>query len=121
MEDYFNQPLDELQKDERPELGYQVGVTLELTERPKCAVDEPCLKIIEALKPSERPLDISAHSPDPKCRFFWSMSEKPPYETQFPALNSSNVVPSADFLKDRWAGIMDQWGKSMKNAYVLNF
>ena len=30
MEDYFNQPLDELQKDERPELGYQVGVTLEL-------------------------------------------------------------------------------------------
>ena len=63
MEDYFNQPLDELQKDERPELGYQVGVTLELTERPKCAVDEPCLKIIEAPKPSERPLDISAHSP----------------------------------------------------------
>ena len=42
MEDYFNQPLDELQKDERPELGYQVGVTYELTERPKCAVDERC-------------------------------------------------------------------------------
>ena len=50
LEDYFNRPLDELQKDERPELGYQVGVTYELTERPKCAVDEPCLKIIEALK-----------------------------------------------------------------------
>ena len=42
LEDYFNQPLDELQKDERPELGYQVGVTYELTERPKCAVDERC-------------------------------------------------------------------------------
>ena len=48
---------------EHPELGYQVGVTLELTERPKCAVDEPCFKIIEALKPSEKPFDISAHSP----------------------------------------------------------
>ncbi|KAF8807840.1 Clavaminate synthase-like protein [Phlegmacium glaucopus] len=116
MEDYFNQPPDDLRKDERPELGYQVGVTLEHTERPKCAVDEPCLKIIESLKPSERPLDISAHSPDPKCRFFWSMSEKAPYETQFPALNSDNVVPSADSLRDRWPGIMDQWGQSMKNA-----
>ncbi|KAF8973519.1 hypothetical protein BDZ97DRAFT_1900355 [Flammula alnicola] len=103
MEDYFNQPQEELKKDERPELGYQVGVTLENTEKPKCAVDEPCLRIIEALEPSERPLDISAHSPDPKCH-------------DFPGLNAPNVVPQVAFLKERWPVTMEQWGKSMKNA-----
>jgi len=118
MEDYFAQPQLELKKDERPELSYQVGVTLENTEKPKCAVDEPCLKIIEGLDPSERPLDISAHSPDPKCRFFWKMSEVPPYETKFPGLNAPNVVPQSDNLKERWPVTMEQWGKSMKSAYV---
>jgi len=119
MEDYFAQPQPELKKDERPELSYQVGVTLENTEKPKCAVDEPCLKIIEALDPSERPLDISAHSPDPKCRFFWKMSEPPPYETKFPGLNAPNVVPQSYNLKERWPVTMEQWGKSMKSAYVV--
>ena len=116
IEDYFNQPEDDIKKDERPELSYQVGVTLENTEKPKCAVDEPCLKIIETLEPSERPLDITAHEPDPKCRFFWKMSEKPPYETHFPGLNAPNIVPQADFLKERWTPTMEQWGTSMKSA-----
>lgn len=116
MEDYFNQSQAELKRDERPELSYQVGVTLENTEKPKCAVDEPCLRIIEALEPSERPLDISGHSPDPKCRFFWKMSENPPYKTEFPGFNASNVVPQAEFLRSRWSVTMEQWGKSMKNA-----
>ncbi len=116
LEDYFAQPQEVLKKDERPELSYQVGVTLENTEKPKCAVDEPCLRIIEKLDPAERPLDISAHSPDPKCRFFWKMSEKPPYETQYPGLNAPNVVPEAEGLKVRWTPTMERWGKSMKNA-----
>lgn len=116
LEDYFSQPEADLKKDERPELSYQVGVTLENTEKPKCAVDEPCLRIIERLELPERPLDISAHQPDPKCRFFWKMSEKPPYETQFPGLNSPNVIPQADHLKERWPQTMQNWGNSMKNA-----
>jgi len=116
MEDYFNQPEAELKKDERPELSYQIGVTLENTEKPKCAVDEPCLRIIERLEPSERPLDISAHSPDPKCRFFWKMNENPPYKTEFPGLNAVNVVPQAESIKERWPVAMEQWGNSMKNA-----
>ncbi|KZT30892.1 Clavaminate synthase-like protein [Neolentinus lepideus HHB14362 ss-1] len=116
LEDYFNQPDHDLRQDERPELGYQVGVTLENTEKPKCAVDEPCLNVIARLDPAERPLDISGHQPDPKCRFFWKMSQKPPYETQFPALNSPNVVPQANSITDRWEPIMEKWGKSMKNA-----
>ncbi|KAI0788684.1 Clavaminate synthase-like protein [Abortiporus biennis] len=116
LEDYFAQPESDLKRDERPDLGYQVGVTLENTEKPKCAVDEPCLKVIARLAPSERPLDITAHSPDPKCRFFWKMSEKPPYETQFPGLNAPNVVPQAESINKRWTPVMETWGKSMKNA-----
>ena len=96
----------------------QVGVTLENTEKPKCAVDEPCLQVIANLDPQERPLDITAHSPDPKCRFFWKMSEKPPYETQFPALNARNVVPQGEDIEKRWTTVMQNWGDSMKQAYV---
>lgn len=116
LEDYFAQSEEALKQDEHPELGYQIGVTLENTEKPKCAVDEPCLNVIAKLDPSERPLDIGGHHPDPKCRFFWKMSEKPPYETQFPALNAPNVVPQAESLKERWTPIMEKWGKSMKDA-----
>ena len=65
LEDYFAQPEAVLRQDERPELGYQVGVTLENTEKPKCAVDEPCLDVISRLAPEERPLDITGHAPDP--------------------------------------------------------
>lgn len=79
LEDYFALPTEELKKDERKEYGYQVGVTLENTEKPKCKVisftssslsvlklhfiksDDNCLKIIEKLAPTERPLDILAH------------------------------------------------------------
>ena len=116
LEDYFSQSISELQKDERPELGYQVGVTLENTEKPKCAVDEPCLRVIARLEPDQRPLDITAHQPDPKCRFFWRMGDMPPYKTQFPALNAPNVVPQAESLKARWAPTMEKWGSAMKSA-----
>ncbi|KAK3368677.1 hypothetical protein B0H63DRAFT_79822 [Podospora didyma] len=116
LEDYFAQPEEDLKKDERPELHYQIGVTLENTEKPKCAVDEPCLNVINRLEPSERPLDITAHAPDPKCRFFWRMVELPPYETQFPGLNAANVVPEAPHIADRWGPTMNLWGDSMKNA-----
>jgi len=116
LEDYFSQSISELQKDERPEVGYQVGVTLENTEKPKCAVDEPCLGVIARLEPDQRPLDITAHQPDPKCRFFWRMGDMPPYKTQFPALNALNVVPQAESLKDRWAPTMEKWGSAMKSA-----
>ena len=116
LEDYFSQPISDLQKDEHPEVGYRIGVTLENTEKPKCAVDEPCLSVIARLEPDQRPLDITAHQPDPKCRFFWRMGDMPPYETQFPALNASNVVPQAESLRDRWTPIMEKWGSAMKTA-----
>jgi hypothetical protein len=116
LEDYFALPEAELKKDERPELSYQIGVTLENTEKPKCAVDEPCLNVIQRLAPEERPLDISGHHPDPKCRFFWRMVEPPPYKTQFPALNAANIIPDAPGIQERWEPAMNQWGTSMKQA-----
>ncbi|KAI0017825.1 hypothetical protein F4780DRAFT_754010 [Xylariomycetidae sp. FL0641] len=116
LEDYFAQPEAALRRDERPELGYQVGVTLENTEKPKCAVDEPCLDVIARLAPSERPLDISAHQPDPKCRFFWRMNEPPPHDTAFPGLNAENVVPEAEAIRERWTPVMEKWGSCMKSA-----
>ncbi|OIW34210.1 Clavaminate synthase-like protein [Coniochaeta ligniaria NRRL 30616] len=116
LEDYFAQPEATLKRDERPELSYQIGVTLENTEKPKCAVDEPCLDVIARLEPAERPLDVAGHAPDPKCRFFWRVVEKPPYETQFPGLNAPNVTPEAPGIRERWTPVMDQWGSSMKNA-----
>jgi hypothetical protein len=116
LEDYFAQPDEVLRGDERPDLGYQVGVTLENTEKPKCAVDEPCLDVIRRLAPAERPLDIAGHAPDPKCRFFWRMSEPAPYATQFPSLNAENIVPAADGIRERWTPVMMKWGESMKSA-----
>ncbi|KAI6047914.1 Clavaminate synthase-like protein [Pisolithus marmoratus] len=116
MEDYFAQPLADLERDQRPELSYQVGVTLENTEKPKCAVDEPCLNVIARLDPSERPLDVSGHHPDPKCRFFWKMSTPPPYNTEYPALNASNVIPQAIMFSGIWESVMEKWGMSMKDA-----
>jgi isopenicillin N synthase-like dioxygenase len=116
LEDYFAQPASELKKDERPELSYQIGVTLEGTEKPKCAVDESCQRVIERLDPADRPLDIMGHEPDPKCRFFWRMAEMPPYDSQFPGLNAPNVVPDAPHIKERWEPVMDRWGTAMKEA-----
>lgn len=116
LEDYFAQPEEDLKKDERPELSYQIGTTLENTEKPKCAVDEPCLNVIKRLAPDQRPLDIMGHQPDPKCRFFWKMVEPPPYKTEFPGLNAKNIVPEAAHIKERWEPAMNQWGTSMKNA-----
>ncbi|RYP63384.1 hypothetical protein DL770_009398 [Monosporascus sp. CRB-9-2] len=117
LEDYFAQPEEALRRDERPELGFQVGVTLENTEKPKCAADGACLDVIRRLAPEERPLDVSAHEPDPKCRFFWRMADGvPPYETKFPALNAENVVPADPAIRGRWTPVMEKWGRSMKSA-----
>jgi hypothetical protein len=74
------------------------------------------LRIIERLAPEERPLDISGHHPDPKCRFFWRMGERPPYETEFPGLNAANVLPADPAIRERWEPTMQRWGSSMKTA-----
>ncbi|OCF78064.1 hypothetical protein I204_02070 [Kwoniella mangroviensis CBS 8886] len=114
FEDYFEQGERELKRDERPEVGFQVGVTLENTEKPKCASDENCQNIISSLDEAERPMDLGSHGADPKCRFFHRMSEKPPYTSHFPVLEAPNVVPEK--FKDTWEGGVNEWGGFMKQA-----
>ncbi|KKA26000.1 hypothetical protein TD95_002724 [Thielaviopsis punctulata] len=116
MEDYFALPASELKRDERPELSYQIGVTLENTEKPKCAAHAPCLDVIARLAPDQRPLDISAHQPDPKCRFFWRMGTPPPADTAFAQLNLANVRPAHAAVNTRWDPAMHTWGSAMKAA-----
>ncbi|TXT13007.1 hypothetical protein VHUM_01408 [Vanrija humicola] len=114
FEDYFALPQEELEKDERPEIGYQVGVTLENTEKPKCGRDDECQAIIASLDPAERPLDLTGHDADPKCRFFHRMAERPPYESKFPVSTAPNVVPKA--FEGTWEERVSEWGGFIKQA-----
>ncbi|KAJ3300647.1 hypothetical protein HK104_008581 [Borealophlyctis nickersoniae] len=113
MEDYFAQPLDAKLKDARPEVGYQVGVTPEKTEVPRCGRDEECLKEVEKMKPENKPLDFDG--PDPKWRFFWRIGD-PPTKTQFPLLNSPPVIPAAF---PQWESTMNGWGTRMHDAMTV--
>ncbi|KAJ3205332.1 hypothetical protein HDU67_008917, partial [Dinochytrium kinnereticum] len=67
MEDYFNQELEEKLVDTRPDVGYQVGATPELTEVPRCGRDDDCLERVEKMPENEKPLDFNG--PDPKWRY----------------------------------------------------
>ena len=53
-------------RDARPEVGFQVGVTPEYTEKPL----EKC-KQIGAFGPDDKPLTVCPPELDPKWRFFW--------------------------------------------------
>ncbi|GAA5938353.1 uncharacterized protein JCM15063_000710 [Sporobolomyces koalae] len=112
MEDYFAQDEAELQKDLRPEVHYQVGVTLENTEKPKCHSHAACQAIIAALEPAERPLDLAGGKADPKCRFFHRMGQAPP-RTAFPSLGMTNVTPAAF---PEWEPQLEEWGTQIKRA-----
>jgi hypothetical protein len=90
---------------------------LEDTEKPSCKSVTKCTDIIAALPASERPLDITGA--DPKCRFFWKMSEERPAENQegkdgFLLHDAPNVVPKA--FEAKWQGLMEDWGSKMKQA-----
>ena len=47
LEKYFEQPIDDIMEDARPEYGYQVGVTPENVEEPRCKKDQYCLDLIQ--------------------------------------------------------------------------
>ena len=100
MEDYFSQSLEDLRKDQRSVLGYYAGFTEWV---PASISEETCPPLI--------PPCNGTHPPYPNCRFLWHMSNK--------ELTSSNIVPSPNYLRQRWAGIMDKWAQSLKNAYVV--
>lgn len=110
MEDYFNQEYDRKMKDARPDLGFQVGVTPELTETPRCANDPSCLNIIEKLDNDNKPHPIQGT--DPKWRFFWRIGDRPT-ETKFTELNATPVIPEGF---SNWEEVMNRWGYLMMHS-----
>ncbi|KAJ3025435.1 hypothetical protein HDV00_012716 [Rhizophlyctis rosea] len=110
MEDYFAQPTEVKERDARPELGYQVGVTPENKEVPRCGRDEGCREMVESWPPENKPLDFDG--PDPKWRFFWRIGEQPK-TTQYAQLNADPVIPSGF---PQWSETMNSWGTRMHDA-----
>jgi len=100
-------------KDVRPEVDFQVGVTPEFTEEPKCHKDIDCHELISQMAEENRPLPISG--PDPKWRFFWRIG-KIPEETKYPQFNAEPVIPEA--FKDIWPKVMNEWGSQMHRVVL---
>lgn len=50
MEDYFDQDTDKKLADARPELGYQIGVTPEKVEVPRCGKDAKCVNMVQQVR-----------------------------------------------------------------------
>lgn len=140
LEDYFAQPTEKLQEDERPEYSYQSGATLANTEKPKCHSNDECQSVIAGLDVDERPLDLNAEFADPKCRvsrshllvrpyestcsplllldfaqFFYRMGRFPPPElgSRFQKLNMPNVEPKAF---PQWKETCDEFGGLLQSA-----
>jgi len=104
MEDYFNQEHEIKMNDSRPQYGYQVGVTPDNTEVPRCIADPNCQNIIEKLAPESRPQPLIGA--DAKWRFFWRIGPRP-QQTKFKELNAEKVIPKAF---PQWESVMDKWG-----------
>jgi len=105
MEQYFQQPVDDIKPDIREDLSYQLGATPEFVELPRDHSD-----IIAKQDP-----DNKAHlpdGPDKKWRFFWRIGERPE-NTSYPELNAPPVIPKKF---PNWEKVMDSWGNLMLNA-----
>lgn len=113
LEDYFNQDVELLKGDIKPELGYQVGATPENTELPRCGRDDRCKEKVNQLTEDNKPLDFN--NADPKWRFFWRIGDTPP-ETKYKQLNADPVIPPAF---PNWSQDMNQWGYKLHSAVEI--
>uniref|UniRef100_A0A6B2L8P8 Isopenicillin N synthase-like Fe(2+) 2OG dioxygenase domain-containing protein n=1 Tax=Arcella intermedia TaxID=1963864 RepID=A0A6B2L8P8_9EUKA len=110
VENYFQQPEEEKMKDARPDIAYQIGVTPEGIETPKCVVDPECITKINSMEGENKPhLPVAA---DVKWRFFHKLGERPPV-TNFPFLDHDPILPAA--FPD-WRAKMDNWGLKLLQA-----
>jgi len=106
LEKYFDQPSDTKLKDARPHLSYQVGVTPEGIETPRCTFDPSCKDRIEKMDPENK-----AHYPsgsDVKWRYFHPVGPRLA-DTKFP-WNKETVYPEG-FID--WKEKMDNWGNKL--------
>ena len=111
MEAYFGQSSDVKMRDARPHLHYQVGVTPEGIERPRCLNDQSIQGLIDLLGRDEASAPRRPHGPDPKWRYFWRLGDRPT-QTRFQELNAEPVVPTGPQFAD-WVSTMDAWGHLM--------
>lgn len=107
MEAYFARPEEVKLKDARPNLAYQVGITPEGVEKPRCLSDISVQDKIASLPKEHKPQQPSG--PDPKWRYFWRLGKRPE-KTRFRELNADPVVPDGF---DNWEEIMNDWGNHM--------
>lgn len=110
MERYFE--MSDGERDARPELHYQVGVTPNGIERAR----DHCARF-GSYGPDDQPLSPCPPDYDPKWRFFWRIGPKPE-STLFPNLNAPQVIPPEI---PEWTEVMDMWGNKMLDAtYCLS-
>ena len=162
MEDYFNQPLDDLRKHSRTKEPLHRDNLRSFPSTISEPLDRDNLLKNQFLNPGSGSSSrqgllagfrdgVASHSPDLPCpnmaptvtessfseesretslaRFTNAevfdqpdpaVSPTHPSYRFFYYMKKNENVPSPDFLSERWDRIMDQWGHSMKNAYVLN-
>lgn len=113
MERYFGQSDALKRKQERPDLHYQVGVTPEGVEMPRCAVDKELQQMMQTLPADARP--HMPTGPDPKWRYMWRVGPRPS-KTNFQELNSEPVVPEGF---PEWVELMNGWGHKMISAVEI--
>jgi isopenicillin N synthase-like dioxygenase len=113
LESYFNRPYDQILKDARPDIHYQLGVTPEGVELPRCTTDPKCKEIIDKIEPEHRPL--FPQGPDAKWRFFHRIGGRPT-DTKFPDLNCPPVEPEGF---DSWVDTLDTWGNKLIQAVFV--
>lgn len=110
MERYFARPRDVKLKDARPELAYQVGITPEGIEKPRCITDSSIQDAIATYPDGHRPYQPCG--PDPKWRYFWRLGKRPTV-TKFRELNADPVIPEGF---DDWEEVMNDWGNHMLDS-----
>ncbi|KAL2652342.1 hypothetical protein R1flu_020470 [Riccia fluitans] len=110
MEKYWGQSENFKRQQERPEVFYQVGVTPEGIETPRCLFDESLQERMNELSEDARP-----HVPsgaDPKWRFMWRFGPRPS-STRFQELSSDPVIPEGF---PEWQDTLNSWGRKMISA-----
>ncbi|XP_012277611.1 uncharacterized protein LOC105698171 [Orussus abietinus] len=112
MEQYFQQPLEDIMADVHPELNFQVGITPSGAESPLCVADPKCHEIIAELSRNAKNAPLQPSRNDVKWRFLHRIGPRPT-KTKFNELNCQPVCPAAipNFTK-----LMDSWGNQLLAA-----
>jgi isopenicillin N synthase-like dioxygenase len=107
IERYFDRPEENVRKDCRPDIAYQVGPTPEGVEVPRCTVDVKCKELIQSFPDEHKPKIPTG--PDHKWRFLHRIGDRP-MNTKFPSLNERPVEPEGF---PEWIDTLNRWGNKL--------